>query len=69
MGSCNQARSRRATIAKNQNTYAKKKREMDKKHKAQEKLNRRLQRKQAAEDIKPPESAESEAPETADEST
>lgn len=39
--------SRREDIAKNQNTYAKRKREMDKKHKAQDKLERRAKRKES----------------------
>jgi hypothetical protein len=40
---------RRTTIAKNQNTYAKRKREMDKKNKAEDKRVRRAQRKQETE--------------------
>jgi len=47
---------RRDTIAKNQNTFAKRQREMEKKFKAQDKLNRRLERKAAqdAEPVQPP---------------
>ena len=53
-------------IAKNQNTFAKRKREMDKKLKAEAKRARRMQRKAEPDIVKSPEPAESsEAPDEA----
>ena len=43
-------------MAKNQNTFAKRRREMEKKFKAEEKRARRTERKQAADTIDEPES-------------
>ena len=57
--------SRRATIAKNQNTYAKKKREMEKKAKAEAKRIRRIKRKQGGAAANPPKAPDVE-PETPD---
>jgi hypothetical protein len=47
--------SRKATIAKNQNTYAKRRREMDKKAKAEAKRTSRSKRKQGGDASNPPE--------------
>jgi len=51
-------------MAKNQNTFAKRRREMEKKFKAEEKRVRRTERKQAAETNDEPELAELESPES-----
>ena len=49
-GSGSTLRTRRVSIAKNQNTFAKRKREMDKKAKAEAKRLRRIKRKQRDEE-------------------